>query len=63
MSAIVGKKTLFLLNINDPESPIELAFQVVKFNFFKALLPLHLIAAELLWQHCFISMVSYEQET
>jgi WD repeat-containing protein 19 len=27
VSAIVGKKTMFLLNINDPENPIELAFQ------------------------------------
>ena len=24
---VVGKKTLFLYNINDPENPIELAFQ------------------------------------
>jgi hypothetical protein len=24
---VIGKKTLFLYNINDPENPIELAFQ------------------------------------
>ncbi|XP_046339799.1 WD repeat-containing protein 19-like isoform X2 [Haliotis rufescens] len=27
VSVVVGKKTLFLYNINDPENPIELAFQ------------------------------------
>jgi len=28
MSLIVGKKTLYLYNLNDPDNPIELAFQV-----------------------------------
>jgi hypothetical protein len=28
VSMIVGKKTLYLYNLNDPENPIELAFQV-----------------------------------
>ena len=27
VSASVGKKTLFLFNLNDPDNPIELAFQ------------------------------------
>ncbi|XP_028657806.1 WD repeat-containing protein 19 [Erpetoichthys calabaricus] len=27
VSVVVGKKTLFLLNLNDPDNPIELAFQ------------------------------------
>ena len=27
VSVIIGKKTLFLYNLNDPENPIELAFQ------------------------------------
>ena len=29
MSLIVGKKTLYLYNLNDPDNPIELAFQVM----------------------------------
>ena len=28
VSIIVGKKTLYLYNLNDPDNPIELAFQV-----------------------------------
>jgi hypothetical protein len=28
VSVVVGKKTLFLFNIHDPDNPIELAFQV-----------------------------------
>ena len=31
MSLIVGKKTLYLYNLNDPDNPIELAFQVMMF--------------------------------
>ena len=27
VSIVVGKQTLYLVNINDPESPLELAFQ------------------------------------
>lgn len=27
VSVVIGKKTLFLYNMNDPENPIELAFQ------------------------------------
>ena len=27
VSVNIGKKTLFLFNINDPDNPIELAFQ------------------------------------
>ena len=27
VSVIIGKKTLFLYNMNDPENPVELAFQ------------------------------------
>ena len=27
VSVVIGKKTLFLYNLNDPENPIELAFQ------------------------------------
>lgn len=29
VSAVVGKRTLILLNINDPDNPIELAFQQI----------------------------------